>query len=114
MGLNGGRTVCVLGLLGLMLLAGVAAPTRAAGGGVQPELPITNRIEAITRIVQQMDARLAAQFTERADGLWGVYRFKRGFGGQLHRAAGPWDRVYRDSFYKLYLRWLRKGSGERG
>ena len=60
MGLNGGRTVCVLGLLGLMLLAGVAAPTRAAGGGVQPELPITNRIEAITRIVQQMDARLAA------------------------------------------------------
>jgi lipid II:glycine glycyltransferase (peptidoglycan interpeptide bridge formation enzyme) len=57
---------------------------------------------------------LESQFTARADGLWGVYRFKRGFGGQLHRAAGPWDRVYRDSFYKVYLWWLRKGSGERG
>jgi len=56
---------------------------------------------------------LESQFPERADGLWGVYRYKRGFGGQLHRAAGPWDRVYRDSFYKMYLWWLRKGSGER-
>jgi Uncharacterized protein involved in methicillin resistance len=30
---------------------------------------------------------LEAHFTERSDGLWGVYRFKRGFGGQVKRAA---------------------------
>jgi peptidoglycan pentaglycine glycine transferase (the first glycine) len=42
-------------------------------------------------------------FTERSDGLWGVYRFKRGFGGQLLRSPGPWDRVYRPGLYKLYL-----------
>lgn len=45
---------------------------------------------------------LEAQFTERSDGLWGVYRFKRGFGGQLQRARGPWDRVYRPLWYALY------------
>ena len=39
----------------------------------------------------------------RADGLWGVYRFKRGFGGELKRAAGPWDRVYNPLLYKVYL-----------
>ena len=26
---------------------------------------------------------LEANFQERSDGLWGVYRFKRGFGGKL-------------------------------
>lgn len=45
---------------------------------------------------------LENEFTRRSDGLWGVYRFKRGFGGQLHRAPGPWDRVYRPALYKLY------------
>lgn len=57
---------------------------------------------------------LEAQFADRVDGLWGVYRFKRGFGGQLSRAAGPWDRVYQDSLYKIVLWWLRRGPGERG
>jgi len=45
---------------------------------------------------------LEAQFTHRADGLWGVYRFKRGFGGQHRRAPGPWDRVYRPFWYAIY------------
>ena len=45
---------------------------------------------------------LEADFTERSDGLWGVYRFKRGFGGQLKRAVGAWDRVYRPGLYQLY------------
>ena len=49
------------------------------------------------------EADLEAQFTRRRDGLWGVYRFKRGFGGQVRRAAGPWDRVYRPLLYRLYL-----------
>jgi len=34
---------------------------------------------------------LEAQFTERNDGLWGVYRFKRGFGGQVIRCVGLWE-----------------------
>jgi lipid II:glycine glycyltransferase (peptidoglycan interpeptide bridge formation enzyme) len=49
---------------------------------------------------------LEAHFTSRSDGLWGVYRFKRGFGGQLRRAQGPWDRVYNPWLYGLYCRWI--------
>lgn len=45
---------------------------------------------------------LEASFTSRSDGLWGVYRFKRGFGGDLRRSAGPWDRVYHPGMYRLY------------
>jgi peptidoglycan pentaglycine glycine transferase (the first glycine) len=37
---------------------------------------------------------LENQFTKRQDGLWGVYRFKRGFGGRIWRSVGAWDRVY--------------------
>jgi peptidoglycan pentaglycine glycine transferase (the first glycine) len=46
---------------------------------------------------------LEAQFPERHDALWGVYRFKRGFGGRLHRSPGTWDRVYQPILYRLYL-----------
>jgi len=46
---------------------------------------------------------LEEHFTERSHGLWGVYRFKRGFGGDLLRSPGPWDRVYRPLLYRLYL-----------
>lgn len=46
---------------------------------------------------------LEAGFTQRNDGLWGVYRFKRGFGGQLVRTAGAWDLVYAPLRYRLYL-----------
>jgi peptidoglycan pentaglycine glycine transferase (the first glycine) len=52
---------------------------------------------------------LEAQFTQRSDGLWGVYRFKRGFGGELHRAQGPWDRVYNPVLYRLYSWWVARG-----
>jgi len=51
---------------------------------------------------------LEAQFTERSDGLWGVYRFKRGFGGELRRAVQTMDRVYNPFLYKLYL-WRMAG-----
>jgi lipid II:glycine glycyltransferase (peptidoglycan interpeptide bridge formation enzyme) len=47
---------------------------------------------------------LEAEFTQRHDGLWGVYRFKRGFGGQLTRSVGAWDRIYSPARYRLY-RW---------
>jgi lipid II:glycine glycyltransferase (peptidoglycan interpeptide bridge formation enzyme) len=44
---------------------------------------------------------LEDQFTKRSDGLWGVYRFKRGFGGELVRSVGAWDRVYAPLRYRL-------------
>jgi len=50
-------------------------------------------------------ATLEAQFTQRRDGLWGVYRFKRGFGGELVRSVGAWDRIYALARYRLY-RWM--------
>jgi peptidoglycan pentaglycine glycine transferase (the first glycine) len=52
---------------------------------------------------------LEAHFAERGDGLWGVYRFKRGFGGELKRAAQAIDRVYNPLFYQFYL-WRMRGG----
>ena len=46
----------------------------------------------------------------REDGLWGVYRFKRGFGGSIKKAQQTLDRVYNPLLYKLYL-WRLSGSG---
>jgi lipid II:glycine glycyltransferase (peptidoglycan interpeptide bridge formation enzyme) len=55
---------------------------------------------------------LESQFEQRRDGLWGVYRFKRGFGGELRRAAAAWDRVYQPALYRLYRLWLvRRPAG---
>jgi len=48
---------------------------------------------------------LEQDFTSRQDGLWGVYRFKRGFGGELVRSIGAWDRVSMPSIYRIY-RWM--------
>ncbi len=36
-------------------------------------------------------AAYADDFAERQGGLWGVYRFKQGFGGQVVRYTGCWD-----------------------
>ena len=52
------------------------------------------------------EATLEAEFESRHDGLWGVYRFKRGFGGEVKRAAQALDKVYMPLLYKLYLRWM--------
>jgi peptidoglycan pentaglycine glycine transferase (the first glycine) len=49
------------------------------------------------------EATLEANFETRHDGLWGVYRFKRGFGGELKRAADPLDKVYQPLLYRAYL-----------
>jgi peptidoglycan pentaglycine glycine transferase (the first glycine) len=51
---------------------------------------------------------LEANFASRTDGLWSVYRFKRGFGGQLARSAGAWDRPYLPLVYPLYKWWARR------
>ena len=50
---------------------------------------------------------LEAEFEARSDGLWGVYGFKRGWGGEIVRSAGAWDRVYNPVVYGAYLLLLR-------
>jgi lipid II:glycine glycyltransferase (peptidoglycan interpeptide bridge formation enzyme) len=52
------------------------------------------------------------------DPLWGVWRFKAGFGGQVVRHIGAWDRVISRPWHWLYTfilpryldaaRWLNK------
>ena len=54
------------------------------------------------------EAELEAGFSERSDGLWGVYRFKRGFGGTLVRSAGAWERAYLPLVGPLYRWWSRR------
>lgn len=51
---------------------------------------------------------LEANFENRNDGLWGVYRFKRGFGGKLIREPDAWDRVYSPMMYKLYRAYMER------
>ena len=51
---------------------------------------------------------LEANFEQKKGGLWGVYRFKRGFGGQLCRSQGPWDRVYNPVWYAFYRFWVAR------
>src|SRR5258708_26586827 len=50
---------------------------------------------------------LDAQFEQRHERLWGVYGFKRGFGGQVRRSVGAWDKVYNPLVYTLY-RWYAR------
>jgi lipid II:glycine glycyltransferase (peptidoglycan interpeptide bridge formation enzyme) len=45
---------------------------------------------------------LEAEFEHRHDGLWGVYRFKRGFGGEIKRTVGAYDYIYQPKLYRLY------------
>jgi lipid II:glycine glycyltransferase (peptidoglycan interpeptide bridge formation enzyme) len=59
-------------------------------------------------VPDENEKTLEANFEKRHDGLWGVYRFKRGFGGELKRAAHALDRVYNPLLYKLYL-WRMAG-----
>ncbi len=51
-------------------------------------------------------------------GLWGVYRFKQGFGGRVIRYTGAWDLPLSGIGYRLYRLALRVrrggGAGEQG
>lgn len=49
---------------------------------------------------------LEAQFQEHSDGLWSVYRAKRGYGGDVKRTIGCADRIYNNRTYRLY-KWRR-------
>ncbi len=55
-----------------------------------------------------------------SDPMWGVYRFKEGFGGQVIRTLGAWDYVPHPTAYRLYaeaiprlLEWMRRRRHDR-
>jgi len=49
---------------------------------------------------------LEHEFTQRKDGLWPIYRTKRGYGGRIQRTVGAIDRVFNQRLYRLY-NWRR-------
>lgn len=53
------------------------------------------------------EADLEANFQTRNDGLWGVYGFKRGWGGQIVRTLGAWDKPLIGPVYWAYQRALK-------
>ncbi len=59
-------------------------------------------------VPDENEETLEANFEVRHDGLWGVYRFKRGFGGELKRAAQAVDRVYNPLLYWLYTKFITR------
>lgn len=65
-------------------------------------------------IPDEDESRLEALFETRNDGLWGVYRFKRGWGGRVVRTVGAWDRVYNRAVYWLYQLMLKRRSAQDG
>jgi peptidoglycan pentaglycine glycine transferase (the first glycine) len=58
-------------------------------------------------VPDENESFLEGDFDQRHDGLWGVYRFKRGWGGQLVRTLGAWDRVYSPIGYQAYLAYMQ-------
>lgn len=56
------------------------------------------------------EPKLEAEFETRHEGLWGVYRFKRGLGGTLTRAPAAFDRVYSNTLYKLYELYMGRNA----
>jgi lipid II:glycine glycyltransferase (peptidoglycan interpeptide bridge formation enzyme) len=57
-------------------------------------------------VPDENEETLEANFESRHDGLWGVYRFKRGFGGEVKRAAQAVDRVYNPLLYWMYTKYI--------
>jgi peptidoglycan pentaglycine glycine transferase (the first glycine) len=54
-------------------------------------------------VPDEEEPKLEKEFVNRSDDLWGVYRFKRGFGGQLRMSLGAWDYIYSPLRYQLFL-----------
>ncbi|MDY6846908.1 MAG: peptidoglycan bridge formation glycyltransferase FemA/FemB family protein [Chloroflexota bacterium] len=59
----------------------------------------------------QYDMWGAPDTFDESDPLWGVYRFKDGFGGLVHRTLGAWDYPVRSISYPLYTRTLPRILG---
>lgn len=53
---------------------------------------------------------LEEQFMNRSDGLWGVYRFKRGFGGKIMQTPQTMDLVIQPLLYKMFTWWTGQRS----
>jgi hypothetical protein len=47
---------------------------------------------------------------DKDEGLWGVYRFKKGFGGRIRCYVGAYDHVYHRQIYRLVAWATRKQS----
>jgi len=45
---------------------------------------------------------LEEDFLKRGDGLWGVYRFKRGFGGEVVQSAHTYQKIYRPGLFSIF------------
>ena len=43
---------------------------------------------------------------DESDSMWGVYRFKRGYGGEVVRTMGAWDYPAKPFIYRLYTNWV--------
>jgi peptidoglycan pentaglycine glycine transferase (the first glycine) len=67
-------------------------------------------------IPDEDEATLEGNFMTRTDGLWGVYRFKRGFNGRVVRSLPAYVKVYKPLLYRLYqaYRKRRKGGSHAG
>jgi lipid II:glycine glycyltransferase (peptidoglycan interpeptide bridge formation enzyme) len=61
-------------------------------------------------VPDENEETLEANFETRHGGLWGVYRFKRGFGGELKRAAQALDRVYNPLLYWAYTKYMMRNA----
>ena len=59
-------------------------------------------------IPDKPEQTLEQDFVHRNSGLWGVYRFKRGFGGEIKRSVQALDKVYMPWLYSFYL-WRMAG-----
>ena len=59
---------------------------------------------------ETLEAKFAAHGQDSL-GLWGVYRFKRGFGGRVTRAVGAFDFVYNRPLYWVYRLWMARRHG---
>jgi lipid II:glycine glycyltransferase (peptidoglycan interpeptide bridge formation enzyme) len=51
----------------------------------------------------------APETFDESDGMWGVYGFKRGFGGTVVRTLGAWDYVPNRALYALYTEAVPRG-----
>jgi len=67
-------------------------------------------------IPDEDEATLEGTFMTSTDGLWGVYRFKRGFNGRVVRSLPAYVKVYKPLLYRLYqaYRKRRKGGSHAG
>lgn len=73
------------------------------------------------RVVEVYDFWGAPDDFSESDRLWGVWRFKAGFNGEVVRFIGAWDYPARPLLYRLYtqaipryLNWLRAGQERPG